>query len=457
MNTEKILELLGTTPKQKMETLHRQESGVIVSAEESANDLLNAELFGTKRKAAKEGVAARKPLPEELKQKLRARMEETESTPVTEHDETEETVSDAGMICHDAVAEDGSVAIYLDYDPSVADKGLVDSLMQQITDAGLTLENAVIDDETADEAVATEGCRGLKRRCSKECDAQTVVNEDAGVAEEAVVKTTSEKFPDDFTFDEAAFAEEYGISQETISCVYVPEDPQAKITEHIEVSFQFEESTVTLSILADGTVNETVDAEVVEPAQFSSGFVEQEQEDGTTIQVLVLNLIDEEESGAGAVKSEEDSLTKSEGDEKHIDEDGNGSTDEFVEEAGLDIDGFYADTHGMPKAKKSVHEVKSVAREEAGGKWKKSKYDNEKVDMLVAYLEQDGYKVKYTEKDTNHIFTISKDGATGTTTFADVDLKSKTLRVLFETVKGAVKASGANESLAAKIIRTGKK
>ena len=50
MNTQKILELLGTTSDKKMETLKR-EMTFPATAEESANDLLNAELYGTKKSA----------------------------------------------------------------------------------------------------------------------------------------------------------------------------------------------------------------------------------------------------------------------------------------------------------------------------------------------------------------------------------------------------------------------
>ena len=415
MNTEKILQLLGTTPQNKMETLHRMEEKILVSAEESANDLLNADLFGPKkaRRSAKESVVEA-PAPASLKSRLEKRKKVFESCKAKKAEEcstategwsedeysekfgadndfyfrkeieaggagrdllastkkfsskypkwdavktspagievyhcgkklgivsategADDTDAATTMVENDILTEEGVKVGEFDYDSEAIDADTVSQIFDLLTSKELVLQvkEDDVEAEDADEAVATE----------------------------TVVETKSENFPDDFNFDEQAFADEYGIPVETISCVYVPEDPEAKVSEHIEVSFKFEDSTVTLSIMSDGTVNETVDAEVIEPAQFSSAFVEQEAEDGTKTQVLVLTLVDEDTDGTGdgAVKSEEDTVTKSEGDENHTDEDGKGSTDEFVEEAGLDIDGFYADTHGMKKADRSVHEVKA--------------------------------------------------------------------------------------------------
>ena len=177
-----------------------------------------------------------------------------------------------------------------------------------------------------------------------------------------VVETGEGKFPESFNFDEKAFAEEYGIDPETLTCIYRPEDPDAQIAEAIEISFTYEDAKVVLTISADNSVAETVDAEEVDP-QFSAEFQQVENDDGVMEDVFVLNLVEETGDEGEAVKSEGDEETKSEGDEKHKDEDGKGTTDEFIEEAGLNIDGFYADQHNLPKADKSVHEVKKNANE----------------------------------------------------------------------------------------------
>ncbi|MCM1323034.1 MAG: hypothetical protein NC218_02510 [Acetobacter sp.] len=370
MNTQKILELLGTTSAQKMETLRRQES-FPVCAEESANEMLNAELFGTTKPRVDGKAPARKAASESTKVRLKKVVKKAEEDVEDEFPPApvEEPVAapvDAvaaepdGMVgdlrCYDAVNDEGNVACYFDYDPTVLPEERAAEIMTQLEGQGLTLESAVIE-EGADEAVATEG---LKRRCgSQEClhteAAPAAAATEKETAEEMVVEASG-KFPENFTFDEAAFADEYGIDSENLSVIYVPEDPDAQVAEHIEVSFDYEESKVILSISADNTVSETVDAEEVEP-QFAASFIQQENADGVMEDILVLDLI-EEEGADDTIKSEEDSQTKSEGDEKHEDEDGKGSTDEFIEEAGLDLDGFYADQKGMKKADKSVHEVK---------------------------------------------------------------------------------------------------
>ena len=373
MNTQKILELLGTTPASKMETLRREET-FPVCAEESANEMLNAELFGTSKPAGK--TVVRKAASEEVKKPVAKKIvkkatEGAEEAPVAPADDVPDAadvepseVIPEDLVSLDGLTKEGDVALYFDYDPNVVDKDLVAEIKDELSEAGITLEPAE-KEENADEAVATEGCKKLSRRCSKECihtEAAPAAEAQKSDATEMVVETGEGKFPESFNFDEKAFAEEYGIDPETLTCIYRPEDPDAQIAEAIEISFTYEDAKVVLTISADNSVAETVDAEEVDP-QFSAEFQQVENDDGVMEDVFVLNLVEETDDEGEAVKSEGDEETKSEGDEKHKDEDGKGTTDEFIEEAGLNIDGFYADQHNLPKADKSVHEVKKNANE----------------------------------------------------------------------------------------------
>lgn len=294
MNTQKILELLGTTSDKKMETLKREMS-FPATAEESANDLLNAELYGTRKSATEsKKVISRKPI-----------RGAGESVVAKE----EGTTGQAGK--------------HFDASP----KDTRDFLIKLL-------------------GVLNSG------DCKK---AKHMLLEFMGMvpasSTEMVVEAQTENFPSTFDFDEEKFAEDYDIDKDSITCIHIPEDPEAKIEEHIEVSFKAEEddkeSTVVLSIAPDMLVSETIDAEVIEPPQFSAAFVEEENEEGEMRTRLVLTLVDDEE---------ETDVVMSEGDVDHVDEDGDATTDEFIEEAGLNLDPFYSKQHGMKVADKGAHE-----------------------------------------------------------------------------------------------------
>lgn len=172
---------------------------------------------------------------------------------------------------------------------------------------------------------------------------------------ESIIEAPNGAFPEELEFDEEKFGEEYGIEIDTIVASYVPESEDKREAEHIDVSFEFEGQKVLLAIYSDGEVRETVDGTFVEPAQFIGKFEKEEQEDGTMKDVLIIELLDESEEEA--VKSEGDELTKSEGDEKHFDEDGGKVTDEFIEEAGLDNDEFYAKGHDLQVVKNPANRI----------------------------------------------------------------------------------------------------
>ena len=189
---------------------------------------------------------------------------------------------------------------------------------------------------------------------------QRFLNEEK--AEEDIELGTPEKgaFPESLIFDEEAFSDEYGIEVETISAAYVQESEDGQIPEHLEISFEFEGSNIVLSVMADGAVEETVDGEFIEPAQFLGEIGERENEDGEVDQVLTLTLLDEESEDEESVKSEEDELTKSEGDEDHIDEDGSQITEEeLIEQRGLEEDEYYATSHDMEVSKNPANRIDS--------------------------------------------------------------------------------------------------
>lgn len=302
MNTQKILELLGTTSDKKMQTLKR-EMTFPATAEESANDLLNAELYGTRKSATE----SKKEVPHKPVKKAEESVSAKEEiTPV-------EQVDKPGK--------------HFDACPKEARDFLVKLL----------------------NVINSGDCKKAKH----------ILVEFMGMAPasstEMVVEAQTENFPSTFDFDEEKFAEDYEIDKDSITCIHIPEDPEAKIEEHIEVSFKAveddKESTVVLSIAPDMLVSETIDAEVIEPAQFSAAFVEEEDEQGEMRTRLVLTLVDE-----GEETVEETDVVMSEGDVDHVDENGDATTDEFIEEAGLNLDPFYSKQHDMKVADKGAHE-----------------------------------------------------------------------------------------------------
>lgn len=301
MNTQKILELLGTTSDKKMETLKR-EMTFPATAEESANDLLNAELYGTRKSAT-----------ESKKEVFHKSIAKAEESMVTKEEVTTEHNNQPGN--------------HFDACPKEARDFLFKLL----------------------DVINSGDCKKAKH----------MILEFMGMvpasSTEMVVEAQTENFPSTFDFDEEKFAEDYDIDKDSITCIHIAEDPEAKIEEHIEVSFKAvdddKESTVVLSIAPDMLVSETIDAEVIDPAQFSAAFIEEENEQGEMRTRLVLTLVDDEEE-----TDEETDVVMSEGDVDHVDENGDATTDEFIEEAGLNLDPFYSKQHNIEIADKGAHE-----------------------------------------------------------------------------------------------------
>jgi len=170
------------------------------------------------------------------------------------------------------------------------------------------------------------------------------------------IKTPETAFPELINFDEEAFANEYGIDVETITAAYVEMSEDGKIPEHLEISFEFEGSKVILAVYADGEVKETVDGEFIEPAQFRGRFEEEETEDGIVETFLYLDLLDGEEE-EDTYEADNEGPIKSEGDEEHFDEDGQATSDEFIEEAGLGEDEYYAKSHSLEVSKNPANRI----------------------------------------------------------------------------------------------------
>lgn len=417
MNTQKILELLGTTSDKKMETLKR-EMTFPATAEESANDLLNAELYGTK-KAALEGL--RKPVIRKstLRRPAKRAMESATNssiipTPFNKYYDVvslDQILKEYGWTKEELAEQAGSgkygifgVEDLPNYDdikhiawlfakPQYREELSADGyeLVELVKDGAekhlyitsgreaVEVDDDILELLRSSENSSTESVnQGGKRfdACPKEAQdflfklldvissgdcrkAKRMLLEFMGMvpasSTEMVVEAQTENFPSTFDFDEEKFAEDYDIDKDSITCIHIPEDPEAKIEEHIEVSFKAvedgEENTVVLSIAPDMLVSETIDAEVIEPAQFSATFVEEENEQGETRTRLVLTLVDDEEETV-----EETGVVMSEGDAEHVDENGDATTDEFIEEAGLNLDPFYSKRHNIKIADKGAHE-----------------------------------------------------------------------------------------------------
>lgn len=263
MDTVKILELLETTDPKKLAQLERVTKFTSTSAQ-TANEMLNDELFGSgtaKRVAAKESV-----------QKQNKASEPRRSRPLTR-----------GAVKPKSATESAGFRRANGYRSTEEPvKGAKECVKTPVGESGCDADKCAED--------TTKSKRGIARRDAAECSKVPVG--------EAIIETGDSKFPEEFDFDAEAFAEEYGIDPETVTCIFVEEDPDAKIAEHVELSFTYEESKVILSIFADGAVTETVDAEEVD-AQFSANFAEEEDEDGNKQTVLHVDLIDEEEEDAG--------------------------------------------------------------------------------------------------------------------------------------------------------------
>lgn len=385
MNTQKILELLGTTPDKKMQTLKREMS-FPATAEESANDLLNAELYGTK-KAAVEAVkksTVRKPLKKAMESASKEGVYQGGGDGHQWAVRIEDEDEDRAFFDDDDAAY--RYARQLANDDEIRNKFNCDILVCETRDdwATWSICSRIEIQPPATKSNSSGGTEPIIPAgeadkpgkhfdaCPKEArdflvkllnvinsgdckKAKHMLVEFMGMvpvsSTEMVVEAQTENFPSTFDFDEEKFAEDYVIDKDSITCIHIAEDPEAKIEEHIEVSFKAteddKESTVVLSIAPDMLVSETIDAEVIEPAQFSAAFVEEENEEGEMRTRLVLTLVDGEE---------ETDVVMSEGDVDHVDENGDATTDEFVEEAGLNLDPFYSKQHGMKIADKGAHE-----------------------------------------------------------------------------------------------------
>jgi hypothetical protein len=303
MDIARILELLETTPQQKIDTAKRVYTPTPISATESANDILNREL-GLEETSVQETAFDKKAILE------KARRLHKQAMAGESKDETERPLPKR-------VSRSRKV-------------GTPDDLTR----------------------------RPVIPQKEKDMPADEDINLDP---------QKGSAFPESLIFDEEAFAEEYGIDIETVTGAYVPESEDGQVPEHIEISFTFEESNVILSIRPDATVEETVDGQFIDPPQFAGRFDERENEDGSVDQVIILDLIEEEDSEDFS----EDEVIKSEGDEEYFDEDGKKITgEEFINQKGLEEDEYYATGHGMNVSKNPANRIdyyRGTSRPERSG------------------------------------------------------------------------------------------
>lgn len=303
MDIARILELLETTPQQKIDTAKRVYTPTPISATESANDILNREL-GLEEASVQETAFDKKAILE------KARRLHKQAMAGESKDETERPLPKR-------VSRSRKV-------------GTPDDLTR----------------------------RPVIPQKEKDMPADEDINLDP---------QNGSAFPESLIFDEEAFAEEYGIDIETVTGAYVPESEDGQVPEHIEISFTFEESNVILSIRPDATVEETVDGQFIDPPQFAGRFDERENEDGSVDQVIILDLIEEEDSEDFS----EDEVIKSEGDEEYFDEDGKKITgEEFINQKGLEEDEYYATGHGMNVSKNPANRIdyyRGTSRPERSG------------------------------------------------------------------------------------------
>lgn len=167
--------------------------------------------------------------------------------------------------------------------------------------------------------------------------------------EELISTKDGSVFPEDIDFDEAAFADLFGLNVDDVSAMYVEE--QDNIPEHIEIRFKEGDNEVLLKLMDDGTLVEEVNAEIVEEPRYTASI---EQDDEGNFILLVSDATDTVEG----TMSEEDGVNQSEGDTDSKDEDGLGRTDEFVEGAGLDLDSEYSVAHDIKPAKNAADKIK---------------------------------------------------------------------------------------------------
>ena len=188
---------------------------------------------------------------------------------------------------------------------------------------------------------------GFETSVSKETGNAKALNEKQTIkaAGEELIETKKDSvFPEELDFDEEAFAELFGLNPEEVSGMYVAEEDN--IPEHIEIRFKEGENDVVLQYMDDGSIIEIVNAEIVETPRFSASI---EQDDQGNF-LLLISSADDLDDGT--------SIPKSEGEGDAVDEEGKERTEEFVEEAGLDLDSEYSKTHGIKPAKNAADKIK---------------------------------------------------------------------------------------------------
>lgn len=193
---------------------------------------------------------------------------------------------------------------------------------------------------------------------------------------EAVVETRSDSaFPEEIDFDEEAFAELFDLDPETIDVAYIP--AKENEAERLEVSFTADEDIYVIKILDTGSVEETVNAEIVDEPRFSAEIV---QDDDGKFQLLI--------SAAN----------------EKTDEDGNEGSTEFVDgEAGLDLDEFFTNKDDETNLLVATENTKNISDEEFFGM---SKEDPIKILNETKELSEDNF---YSEvsSDAEYLWTVA--------------------------------------------------
>lgn len=166
---------------------------------------------------------------------------------------------------------------------------------------------------------------------------------------------TEEKDFDTITFDEEAFAESIEIEPESITGIFIAATEEED--EHLEISYEKQDEIVAIKVFEDGSVEQTVNANILDAPEFEAYFEETVDEDGEIVEgdaTLVLTPIledeeedEEDEEDLDLPKTEEDVIADSEEDNDTEDEDGNIDSEEYVDPSGLDLDEYYSTTHKM--------------------------------------------------------------------------------------------------------------
>lgn len=365
MNVEKILSLMGTTPESKLETARRLEMHIPISACESANDLLNAELFGTPKKTVATKRPAQRKAAKESENFLGKGYENRLNSLYPGLTWYLSHPSDDTTGWSIEAAKQHTTVFYEDENSGLDYKQVLDKLLNKEVRWGegeneglLYLDTDVPATEDAAGGIGANSAvpgTGAVVSAAVLKEAKKGKNAGEAAATETLVEADEDQgFPASFDFDEEAFAAEFGIDPETIQIVFVQEEPESETKAHVALSFDYEGATVSLFIHADGSIYETVDAEVIEPAQFSASFVEVTDEEGNETMALVLDLVEED----GLIKSEEDTVSQSEEDTDPVDNEGKAqSPEEFVQQAGLDLDEFHAKNANIPVAANPANRI----------------------------------------------------------------------------------------------------